>query len=197
MEGGALMAPQGKKRARTYFMYRKSDGLRRLSGHESIPEFLSCLRNAGVLREWLDGSQIGGPLAQFDGADRWVDHPVRPGIVLIGDAAASSDPCWGCGLSLTLFDVRHLRDCLLNDSDGTRAAEQYATEHDRYYGALRGLEKWSEELLWSVGPVADERRARILPNVLVDPAGLPDLIGLGPDSPPADDRAWRFLRAET
>src|SRR5262245_22077316 len=80
LEGGVLMAPQGNKRARTYFMYRKSDGLRRLSGYEGVPAFLACLRNAGVPAEWLDGTQIAGPLAQFDGADHWVDHAARPGI---------------------------------------------------------------------------------------------------------------------
>lgn len=44
----------------------------------------------------------------FDAADRWVDHPYHAGVVLIGDAAAASDPCFGCGLSLTLRDVRVL-----------------------------------------------------------------------------------------
>jgi menaquinone-9 beta-reductase len=195
LEGAVLMAPQGKKRARTYFMYRKVDGLRRLSGHEGEPEFLSCVRNTGVPPEWLENAQIAGPLAQFVGADHWVDHPARDGIVLIGDAAAASDPSWGCGLSQTLTDVRHLRDHLLSESDWTKAAEQYALDHDAYYGALRGLEKWWEELMWASGPTADERRARILPTFLVDPAGLPDLLGFGPASPPADEQAWRFLRS--
>ena len=193
LEGGVLMAPQGRKRARAYFVYRKSDGLRGLSGQEGVPEFLSCLRNVGVPSEWLDGAQIAGPLAQFNAADHWVDHPARSGIALIGDAAAASDPCWGCGLSLTLSDVRCLRDCLINESDWTKAAEQYATEHDRYYGVLRGLEQWWAELLWTVGLLADERRARMLPTFLVDPAGLPDLLGFGLASPPADDAAWQVL----
>ena len=39
------------------------------------------------------------------------------------------------------------------------------------------------ELIWSTGPAADERRGQILPRVFSDPAGLPDLIGLGPESP--------------
>jgi hypothetical protein len=81
--------------------------------------------------------------------------------------------------------------------DWTKAAEQYAVEHDRYYEALHSLERWWEELIWAVGPAADERRARILPTFLVDPAGLPDLLGFGPASAPADDKAWRFLHAES
>ena len=78
-----------------------------------------------------------------------------PGVALIGDAAAASDPCWGCGLSLTLSEVRCLRDCLISESDWTKATERYAVEHDRYYGILRGLENWWAELLWTVGPLAD------------------------------------------
>jgi menaquinone-9 beta-reductase len=34
-------------------------------------------------------------------------------MALIGDAAAASDPSWGEGLSLTLRDVRLLRDSLI------------------------------------------------------------------------------------
>jgi 8-oxo-dGTP pyrophosphatase MutT (NUDIX family) len=44
------------------------------------------------------------------------------GVVLVGDASATSDPSWGCGLSLTLRDVRVLRDCGWDSSkrDGIR-----------------------------------------------------------------------------
>jgi 2-polyprenyl-6-methoxyphenol hydroxylase-like FAD-dependent oxidoreductase len=58
------------------------------------------------------------------------------GVVLVGDASATSDPSWGCGLSLTLRDVRVLRDCLLATDDWHAAAHAYAQRHDRYYGAL-------------------------------------------------------------
>jgi hypothetical protein len=33
----------------------------------------------------------------------------------------------------------------------------------------------------------------MLPTFLVDPAGLPDLLGFGLASPPADDAAWQVL----
>lgn len=46
-EGALLMAPQGRRRVRTYFVYRKADGLRRLSGNDGIPEFLSCCCSTG------------------------------------------------------------------------------------------------------------------------------------------------------
>jgi menaquinone-9 beta-reductase len=47
-------------------------------------------------------TEIAGPLASFEGADVWVDQPYKNGVALIGDAAAANDPCFGCGLSLTL-----------------------------------------------------------------------------------------------
>ena len=41
-----------------------------------------------------------------------MEHPYRNGIALIGDAAATSDPTLGEGLSLTLRDPRRLHDSL-------------------------------------------------------------------------------------
>ena len=176
------MAPIGEKRARVYYMYRKDDGDRQFSGKQKVFEFLLYCRGTGAPAGWFDDTHVAGPLAQFNGADRWVDHPAQNNVALIGDAAAASDPDWGCGLSLTLLDALHLRDCLCSVSDWSVALDQYAREHDRCYGTVHQVTKWMAELLWSTGPAADERRARILPRLLSDPAGLPDLIGLGPES---------------
>ncbi|MFP3435856.1 FAD-dependent monooxygenase, partial [Paraburkholderia sp. SIMBA_061] len=79
------------------------------------------------------------PLAAYPGADCWVKHPYRDGVALIGDAAATSDPSFGCGLALTLRDVRVLRDCLLSNDDWHAAAEDYARQHDAYYAALHRI----------------------------------------------------------
>ncbi|MDA2926578.1 FAD-dependent monooxygenase [Acidobacteria bacterium AH-259-G07] len=182
-EGAVLMAPLGEKRARVYYLYRKADGDQHLSGNQKVSEFLSNCRAAGAPGEWFDGTHIAGPLAQFNGADHWVDHPARDNVVLTGDAAAASDPDWGCGLSLTLLDVLHLRDCLCSTSDWSAALDHYARKHDRCYGTVHQITNWMAELIWTTGPAADERRARILARIFSDPAGLPDLIGLGPESP--------------
>lgn len=122
-------------------------------------------------------------MAAFEGADSWVDYPYREGVALIGDAAASCDPSWGCGLSLTLRDVRTLRDRLLTSDDWDTAARAYAVEHDRFYAALHRLEDWRASLL-EVGTEADDRRARVLPLLATTaPGRAPDLVGLGPDGP--------------
>jgi hypothetical protein len=61
--------------------------------------------------------------------------------------AASSDPCFGCGLSLTVRDVRVLQHWLLGTDDWNMAAPSYAAEHDRYYGALHTVISWLRTVL--------------------------------------------------
>jgi 2-polyprenyl-6-methoxyphenol hydroxylase-like FAD-dependent oxidoreductase len=182
-QGAALVAPLGRKRARMYFMYRKENGPRALSGEGRVGDFLSLCGRSGVPAAWCEEAKPAGPLAEFNGADCWVPHPARQGIVLVGDAAASTDPDWGTGLSLTLRDVLTLRDCLVSNPDWESAIHQYAREHDRYHRALLEVTRCFAELLWTTGQAADERRSRLLPMLLTDPRGLPDVIGLGPESP--------------
>jgi hypothetical protein len=62
----------------------------------------------------------------FDAPDSSADQPYSDGVVLIQDVAAASDPCFGCDLSLTLRDVRVLRDRLTSMPDFTAAADVYA-----------------------------------------------------------------------
>jgi 2-polyprenyl-6-methoxyphenol hydroxylase-like FAD-dependent oxidoreductase len=125
---------------------------------------------------WLQDVKFASPLAQFSGADRWTPHPARSGVALIGDAAAKPDPFHGCGMSLALRDARVLAENLLSEPDWNIAVENYATEHDRYYNALRSLEHWVTDLLWDTGDAAAARRLRLLP------ASRPDLVGQGPES---------------
>jgi 2-polyprenyl-6-methoxyphenol hydroxylase-like FAD-dependent oxidoreductase len=191
-EGTLLMAPLGHKRARTYFICRKSNCQRPLSGDEQKPAFLTACRDTGAPAEWFDQATVTGPLAQFNGADHWVEHPAQQGVVLIGDAAAASDPSYGCGLSLALMGVRHLRDCLLAIPDWGAASEYYARGHARYYGAVHRITTWLTALRWSTGPEADERRARILPLLAAEPLRVPDLRGLGPEAL-SNEETCRFM----
>ncbi len=193
--GRVLIAPQGKQRSRVYFMSRQTTGYRQLSGTNHILEFLTACRSTGAPAEWFSQATVIGPLAQFNAADHWVDYPAREGVVLLGDAAAASDPCYGCGLSLTLLGVRQLRDCLLTSEDWDAAIDQYAREHDRSYSVVRRVTNWLTELLYSTGHTADERRARVFPRLAAEPHRAPDIIGLGPASP-SDEAARRFLLGE-
>jgi menaquinone-9 beta-reductase len=178
----ALFFPLRDGRHRAYYVYRRSGTPRALSGQRRVPAFLAACVSAGADPAWFAATEAVGPLAAFEGADCWVDHPYRDGGALVGDAAASCDPSWGCGLSLTLRDVRTLRDHLLASEDWDAAGNAYAAEHDRSYAALHRLEQW-RTALFEVGPEADARRARVLPRLAAEPGRAPDLVGLGPDGP--------------
>jgi len=166
-----------------------------MSGERRVGDFLEYCRSTGAPAEWYGEARAAGPLAEFNRADHWVDKPARDGVVLIGDAAAATDPDWGTGLSLTLLDVLNLRDSLCSTSDWDTAIQQYSLEHDRYYGALHTVTRCYADLLWSTGQKAEERRQRVLPRLLTHPRGIPDLIGLGPESP-IDARARRLFFGE-
>jgi menaquinone-9 beta-reductase len=155
--------------------------------------FVQCCVASGAPAEWFDAAEVIGPLASYDGADSWVPHPYCNGIGLIGDAAAASDPTYGCGLALSLRDVRVLRDHLLADDDWRRAADAYAEEHDRYYSDIHEVHDWWRALFFDIGPEADTARERALPKIGEDPSRIPDFIGLGPDTPHDEAVRRRFF----
>ena len=188
----SLAAPLGGGRARLYYVYPGVAGRLGLSGKGKTAEFLELCRGSGIPEGWVAGAEAAGPLAEFEGADRWVESPARNGIALVGDAAASSDPSWGCGLSLTLVDVEHLAGALREESDWDRALARYAREHDEYFGALHRILGWLTELMWTPGPEGDARRGRVLPRMTADPRGFPDSVGLGPFGP-SDEQARRLM----
>ncbi|MFI5317206.1 MAG: FAD-dependent oxidoreductase [Myxococcota bacterium] len=191
----ALLFPRAGGTLRAYMAYRSDTGVRRFSGKDRIADFLRACHAAGVPEAWLRRARPAGPLAGFEGADSSVAHPVREGVVLIGDAAACSDPVWGCGMSLTFRDVRVLRDALLASSDWNAGARAFAGEHDRYYARLRTVEDWMTQIFFDVGSEADARRARVLARMATEPDRFPDVVGRGPDLE-VDERARRRYFAE-
>jgi hypothetical protein len=138
---------------------------------------------SGAPAEWYEGARAAGPLASYDARDTWVSHPHRAGVVLIGDAAASNDPSWGCGLSLTLRDVRVLADKLLASDDWSGAADSYAEEHDRHYGVIHRLTGWARTLFYNPGLIPAAERESAITRLLSDRTRGFDIVGIGPDSP--------------
>jgi 2-polyprenyl-6-methoxyphenol hydroxylase-like FAD-dependent oxidoreductase len=189
----SLLFPIGRRRYRAYFTTGRRTEHRTLSGAGDLAEFCRFCAQTGVPREWFNGARLVGPLATFEGADVWVDHPYKAGIVLVGDAAAANDPCFGCGLSLTLRDVRVLRDALLGVEDWDAACHRYADEHDRYYGGLHRITSWLRQVRYAVGADADRVREHAL-QALADGSG-PDLVGQGPDCPSDENARAQFLGA--
>jgi 2-polyprenyl-6-methoxyphenol hydroxylase-like FAD-dependent oxidoreductase len=187
-----FLAQVAAGRVRAYLAYPKACGYR-LSGAAGIPGFLAeCIRTSGA-PEIYERARVIGPLASFDAEDSWVEHPYRNGIALIGDAAATSDPTLGEGLSLTLRDARVLRDFLLLESDWETAGGAYAQEHDRYYAIIHRLETWIRTLFLATGPEAERRRGHALPLIVQDPSRFPDLFGLGPEAKADETARGRFF----
>jgi 2-polyprenyl-6-methoxyphenol hydroxylase-like FAD-dependent oxidoreductase len=119
-----------------------------------------------------------------------VEHPYKEGVVLIGDAAAANDPTFGQGLSLTVRDVRMLRDALLSYQDWDMAGRAYATERDRYYGGLHTVTRWWAQMFYEHGAVADARRARAFPLFAQDVTRIPDHPFSGPELPLLGFNDW-------
>ena len=191
----ALQIPLGGTRFRCYHAFYQQDGRRRLSGREAVADFVEANVNAGAPREWFDQVEVAGPLASFDCAEVWVNHPYRAGVTLVGDAAATSDPTFGCGQSLTLRDVRVLSNLLLTEENWEAASHAYAAEHDRYFSSLHKILGWMTELLYEPGPAATSRREKAFVWLAEDPRRIPDIVGLGPEAP-SDESAYLNLFGE-
>ena len=191
----SVVFPQGHNRARAYLVYPAKTE-HRLSGEPDIPTFVGESLKTGVPAEYFAHIKAAGPLATFEGAATWSEYPYKSGVVLVGDAAATSDPSWGQGLSLTLRDVRVLRDQLIAHEDWDQAARAYAEEHLKYYGVLHEYELWRTHLLLETGPEAVARRERALPLWQVDPTRELDILFSGPDDPLDQAARRRFFGEE-
>jgi 2-polyprenyl-6-methoxyphenol hydroxylase-like FAD-dependent oxidoreductase len=187
--------PQGGGRVRAYLIYQH-EAAHRLQGEADIPRFIAESIRTGVPAAFYSHARAAGPLATFEGADTWVEHPYRDGIALVGDAAASNDPAYGEGLSLTVRDVRVLRDRLLSQEDWAAAGHEYAEEHDRHYGVIHMVSQWFGELFYTVGPEAEARLARALPLLAQDGSRVPDHLFSGPDLPVDETVRRRFFGEE-
>lgn len=180
-------------RNRIYLIHHKDVIPRRLSGRHSVDEMVRQLQAAGAPRQWFEQGHQAGPFASFDGSHRWVDHPYHDGVVLIGDAAAATDPTWGRGLSRTLRDVRLLRDRLSETNDWQAGAIAYAADHDDFYGRMRRLEAMETTLLFERGEAADARREHAFALFAQDPTRVPDATGLGPEAPSDEAARARYF----
>jgi 2-polyprenyl-6-methoxyphenol hydroxylase-like FAD-dependent oxidoreductase len=172
--------PQGAGRVRAYLVHQKSTS-RRFQGKADLRNFVGEAIRAGAPEAFFNSARMVGPLATFDAADTWVEHPYQDGVVLIGDAASSNDPCFGSGLSLTVRDARALRDALLHYEDWDVAGHAYAKQHDQYYSILHTVTKWVGQLIYDTGQEANARRARAVPLLAQDRTRMPDHIFSGPD----------------
>jgi 2-polyprenyl-6-methoxyphenol hydroxylase-like FAD-dependent oxidoreductase len=184
--------PLGKGRARCYVGFQNDTGVERFQGAKDVARFVETALEIGVPQRWYADARPAGPLATFDATDEWVESPYRDGVVLVGDAAATSDPTWGQGMSITLRDLRLLRDRLLETDDWHAAARAYAADHDAFFAHVRRADTWFTDLFLDVGPHADALRARALPPLLADPTRLLDTPLSGPEVAATEAARRRF-----
>jgi 2-polyprenyl-6-methoxyphenol hydroxylase-like FAD-dependent oxidoreductase len=185
--------PQGAGRVRTYVGFPFASDFQKLQGERDIERFIATSIELGVPRDYYEGVRPAGPLATFDATDVWVDSPYENGIALIGDAAATSDPTWGQGMSLTLHDVRILSEALQVNDDWEAAGRAYASRHDRDTSTIRAADTWYTDVFLDIGAEADARRTRALPHILSDPSRIPDAPLAGPEIGADESARRRFF----
>ena len=190
---GSILIETKPGNYRAYLLHHKDALERRLSGERDHPAMMRHFREIGIPPAWLEQVTPHGILATFDGAFRWIDHPADGNCVLIGDAASTTDPVWGNGLSRTLRDVRLLRDRLLNDGNWVAAAHAYAQDHDDFYHRLRKAEQLNATIYFAMGTDGEARRQRVFSAVAQEPELYLDVPGLGPESRYSEGLAARLL----
>jgi 2-polyprenyl-6-methoxyphenol hydroxylase-like FAD-dependent oxidoreductase len=184
-----LIFPQGNGRIRLYLGYALAQR-QRLNGPDAADRFLAAYRLRGLPdADALSGATAAGPCHAYGNEDTWTDAPVADGVVLIGDAAGHNDPIIGQGLSITLRDVRLVRDVLLGGSDWSPAAfAPYAEERRERMRRLRFVAALDSTLENEFGPAAEVRRAQARRRQSEDPSLVQWFLAAfaGPDAMPAE-----------
>ena len=189
----AGLIPQGPGQSRAYFVYPKTAGYR-LQSESMLSLFFRESANAyAPMADCYAGAKSAGPLASFDVSDYWVEHLYRNGVALVGDAAATSDPTFGQGLSFALRAARMLRDELTNNSDWEAAGHRYADQLQRLFHSCHTVEGWVRTLFQDPSPESAALRAKAMPRIAEDPTRVPDHIFSGPELPLSDHVRARFF----
>jgi menaquinone-9 beta-reductase len=187
------LIPQAGGQFRAYFTYPKTMGYR-LQGESMLSLFISeSAKGYAPMADYFADAKSVGPLASFDASDDWVEHPYRDGVVLVGDAAATSDPTFGQGLSFAMHAARVLRDELTNNSDWEVAGHRYAEQHQQSFHACHVVEGWVRTLFQDPSPEATALRTKIMPLIAEDPTRVPDHIFSGPGLPLNEQVRARFF----
>jgi 2-polyprenyl-6-methoxyphenol hydroxylase-like FAD-dependent oxidoreductase len=98
-----------------------------------------------------------GPFHSYSNEDHWVDRPVAPGVVLIGDAAGHNDPITGQGTLITLRDARIVQEIIRDGDRRPSAFEPYIEERRERMRRLRITTRFATTLRVEFGPAAARR----------------------------------------
>lgn len=184
-----LVFPQGEGRVRLYLGYALEQA-HRFAGGRGPQAFLDAFRLPCMPgSEHLADAQPAGPCASYPNEDTWADRVAQDGLVLIGDAAGSNDPIIGQGLSITMRDVRLVRDALLGESEWSPGIfTPYAAERAERMRRLRLVATMIAALHNEFGDAASARRRHVHHRRMEDPTiALPFMAALiGPANLPAE-----------
>ncbi len=177
------LIPQAGDQFRAYLTYPKTMGTR-IQGESMLDLFIrEAARGYPPIADLCADAKSVGPLASFDVSETWVEEPYRDGVALVGDAAATTDPTFGQGLSFALRAARVLRDELTSNSEWNVAGRHYAELHRLSFHACHEVEGWMRTLFQDPSPESTGLRAKIMPMIAEDPTRVPDHILSGPDLP--------------
>jgi 2-polyprenyl-6-methoxyphenol hydroxylase-like FAD-dependent oxidoreductase len=180
--------PQGGGRVRLYAGYAL-DQADRFAGPDGARRFLDAFRLPSLPQgDALACARPAGPCRGAPNADTWVDRPVAPGVVLIGDAAGYSDPTSGQGLSIALRDARLVSEAYLDVNACTAetfacyVAERRERMHrirftTKHYSHLRAeftAEARARRRRAAERTAADRTFALPILSLLKGPFGVPD-----------------------
>jgi 2-polyprenyl-6-methoxyphenol hydroxylase-like FAD-dependent oxidoreductase len=109
---GFYILPQGQGRVRLYATHGL-DQRNRFAGDGAAERFLQAFDRPSLPHsDSLSKARPAGPCHGYPNNDVWIDNPVAPGVILIGDAASHSDPSGGQGISIALKDARLVSEAL-------------------------------------------------------------------------------------
>jgi len=177
--------PQGSGKLRLYLSFA-NERKNWLAGDEGPRRFLDAFRLATVPNsECIANARIAGPCHTIPNQSTWVDNPVAPGIVLLGDAAGYNDPIIGQGLAISMRDIRIVSELLLGAETWDSALfASYSEERAERMRRLRVAAAMDSIVHAEFGPEATARKLRIVGNPAIAMARGASMVG--PELLPAE-----------
>jgi len=130
------------------------------SGIDRFPEAFLALAASAFPEGSFSDAQQSGPVAFFPNSESWPSKIAGDHLVMIGDAAGSSDPSRGHGTSLAFRDVRFLTELLSDQRDWQAAITEFESKRRTYYETIRQVTRWFAEVYFEAGEEAERRRQR-------------------------------------